>query len=69
LSLESTMCRMSNLAINEMFLDRLEPPEEILALVDAVKPEQVRELAGEVLRRDRFTLAATGDLPKGELAF
>lgn len=69
LSLESTMFRMSNLAMNEMFLDRLEPPEEILALVDAVRPDQVRELAGEVLRRDRFTLAAMGDLPIEDLAF
>jgi len=69
LSLESTMFRMSNLAMNEMFLDRLEPPEEILTLVDAVRPDQVRELAEEVLRRDRFTLAAMGDLPRGNLAF
>jgi predicted Zn-dependent peptidase len=68
LSLESTMFRMSNLAMNEMFLDRLEPPEEIIALVDAVRPGQVRELAAQVLRRDCFTLAATGDLPRKGLA-
>jgi predicted Zn-dependent peptidase len=69
LSLESTGYRMSLLAMNEMYLDRREPPEEILARVDAVTPEQVRELAAGLLRRDRFTLAAVGDLPDGELCF
>jgi predicted Zn-dependent peptidase len=67
LSLESTGYRMSLLAMNEMFLDRMEPPEEILSRVDAVTPEQVRVLAAETLRRDRFTLAAVGDLPDGDL--
>jgi len=67
LSLEGTGYRMSLLAMNEMFLDRREPPEEILSRVDAVTPEQVRVLAADTLRRDRFTLAAVGDLPDGEL--
>ena len=69
LSLESTGYRMSFLAVNEMFISRLEPPEEILSRVDAVTPAQVRELAAETLRRDRFTLAAVGDLPGGGLSF
>jgi len=29
----------------------------------------VRELTAEVLRRDRFTLAAVGDLPDAGLSF
>jgi predicted Zn-dependent peptidase len=69
LSLESTGYRMSFLAVNEMFLSRLEEPEEILARVDSVTPDQVRALAAETLRRDRFTLAAVGDLPEGGLSF
>jgi len=69
LSLESTGYRMSFLAMNEMFLSRLEPPEAILDRVDAVTPEEVRALAAEVLRRDRFTLAAVGDLPDAGLSF
>ncbi len=69
LSLESTMYRMSHLAMNEMFLDRMEPPEEVLARVEAVTPAQVRDLAAELLRKDRFTLAAVGDLPEGRLGF
>lgn len=69
LSLESTGYRTSFLAMNEMFLSRLEPPEAILDRVDAVTPEEVRALAAEVLRRDRFTLAAVGDLPEPGLSF
>jgi predicted Zn-dependent peptidase len=60
---------MSCLAMNEMFLSRLEPPEAILDRVDAVTPEEVRALAAETLRRDRFTLAAVGDLPDAGLSF
>jgi predicted Zn-dependent peptidase len=69
LSLESTMYRISHLAMNEMFLDRLEPPEDVLARIDAVTPGQVRDLAAELLRRDRFALAAVGDLPEGVPSF
>lgn len=69
LSLESTGYRMSCLAMNEMFLSRLEPPEAILDRVDAVTPEEVRALAAELLARDRFTLAAVGDLPDAALSF
>jgi len=69
LSLESTGYRMSCLAMNEMFLSRLEPPEAILDRVDAVTPEEVRALAAEALHRDRFTLAAVGDLPDAGLSF
>jgi predicted Zn-dependent peptidase len=55
--------------MNEMFLSRLEPPEAILDRVDAVTPEEVRTLAAEALSRDRFTLAAVGDLPDTALSF
>ncbi len=69
LSLESTGYRMSCLAMNELFLSRLEPPEAVLDRVDAVTPDDVRALASELLRRDRFTLAAIGDLPDAGLSF
>lgn len=64
LSLENAEFRMSRMALNEMFLGRMEPPEESLRQVDAVTPSRVREMAAEMLRRDRFTLAAVGDLPE-----
>lgn len=65
LSLESSEYRMSRLAMNEMFLSRLEEPEEDLLRVDAVTTEEVRGLAASMLRRDLFSLAAVGDLPPG----
>jgi len=64
LSLESAEFRMSRMAMNEMFLGRMEPPEETLRQVESVTPEQVRALAGEMLLRESFSLAAAGDLPE-----
>jgi predicted Zn-dependent peptidase len=70
LNLEGAEYRMSRLAMNEMFLGRLEPPEEALRRVEEVTPEQVRKLAATMLDRERFSLAAVGDLPAGlQLAF
>ena len=63
LSLESAEYRMSRLAMNEMFLGRLEEPEEAIRRVEEVTPERVRSLASTMLRRERFSLAAVGDLP------
>lgn len=63
LNLESAEYRMSRLAMNEMFLGRLEPPEDAIRRVDAVTPAQVRLLAASMLQRERFSLAAVGDLP------
>lgn len=64
LSLENAECRMSRMAMNEMFLGRIEPPGETLRRVDSVTPSRVRELAAEMLRRENFSLAAVGDLPE-----
>jgi len=64
LSLESAEFRMSRMAMNEMFLGRIESPEDTLRRVDSVTPEQVRALAGEMLLRESFSLAAAGDLPE-----
>jgi len=65
LSLESAEFRMSRMAMNEMFLGRTEPPEETLQRVESVTTDQVRVLAGELLRQESFSLAAAGDLPGG----
>jgi predicted Zn-dependent peptidase len=45
-----------------MFLGRLEEPEEDIRQVDKVTPEMVKNLAATMLRRERFSLAAVGDL-------
>lgn len=63
LSLESAEYRMSRLAMNEMFLGKVEPPEEAIRRIDEVTPDRVRSLAATMLCRDRFSLAAVGDLP------
>jgi predicted Zn-dependent peptidase len=65
LNLESAEYRMSRLAMNELFLGRLEPPEDALRRVEEVDPGQVRRFAASMLGRDRFSLAAVGDLPAG----
>ncbi|HZW37178.1 MAG: M16 family metallopeptidase [Deltaproteobacteria bacterium] len=70
LNLESAEYRMSRLAMNEMFLGRQESPDDELRRVDGVTSEQVRRLAASMLDRERFSLAAVGDLPPGpDLAF
>ncbi|MGE5664266.1 MAG: M16 family metallopeptidase, partial [Deltaproteobacteria bacterium] len=67
---ESAEYRMSRLAMNELVFGRIEEHGEAVRRVDALKAEEVRELAGALLRRDAFSLAAVGDLPAGAaLAF
>jgi predicted Zn-dependent peptidase len=63
LNLESAEYRMARLAMEEMYEGRLEPPEEALRRVDEVTPDDVRRLAASMLERERFSLAAVGDLP------
>ncbi|MCL5966736.1 MAG: insulinase family protein [Deltaproteobacteria bacterium] len=70
LSLENPEYRMTRLALNEMFLGRDETVEETIRGLEAVTPERVRAFAAAYLRRDRFLLAALGELPSGrDLAF
>ncbi len=65
LGMENAEYRMSRLAINEMFLGRFEEPEEEIRHFESVTSDQVRDLASGMLRRERFSLAAVGDLPPG----
>ncbi|HJX14525.1 MAG TPA: pitrilysin family protein [Candidatus Deferrimicrobiaceae bacterium] len=62
LSMESAEFRMTRLAVHEMFLGRLEEPEEEIRKLDAVTPDRLRDLAATMLPRERFSLAAVGDL-------
>ena len=62
LSMESPGFRMTRLAMSEMFLGRLEDPMDEIRRVDEVTPDGVRELASRMLLRERFSLAALGDL-------
>jgi predicted Zn-dependent peptidase len=60
LALESTSSRMSNLARQEIYFGRQQGLAATLASVDAVTPEQVRRLAGELIAQQRLGLAAVG---------
>jgi predicted Zn-dependent peptidase len=66
LGLEDTGSRMSRLAKGDLLYDEPLRLEQVLAKVEAVTPEQVREVAAEVLARP-MSLAAVGpvdDLPE-----
>jgi predicted Zn-dependent peptidase len=65
LALEDSAGRAGTLAQCEMVHGRQIPVEETLAKLDAVRREDVHELAREFFRTDRLALAALGDL--GEL--
>ena len=60
LALEQTSSRMSNLARQEIYLDRLQSLSETLKRVGAVTRNQVHRLARELTRGQRIGLAAIG---------
>ncbi|MBO0808554.1 MAG: insulinase family protein, partial [Actinobacteria bacterium] len=59
LSLEDPSSRMSRLGKSELVYPRLEPVEEILAAIDAVTHDDVREVAAQVLAKPK-ALAVVG---------
>jgi predicted Zn-dependent peptidase len=59
LGLEDPSSRMSRLGKSELVYPRLEPVEEILAEIDAVTHDQVRDVAGQILGQ-RMALAVVG---------
>jgi predicted Zn-dependent peptidase len=59
LGLEDPSSRMSRLGKSELVYPRLEPVEEILAEIDAVTHDQVREVAAQILGQ-RMALAVVG---------
>lgn len=69
IGMENAEYRMSRLAMNEMFLGRFEEPEEEIRCVEEVTPDHVRSLASTMLRRERFSLAAVGEIPPSSLSF
>ena len=62
LGLENTSSRMSNLAKQEIYFGKQYTPDEIIEKINDVDKEDVSRVAGALLKRDRFTLAAIGDL-------
>jgi predicted Zn-dependent peptidase len=62
LSLESSTARMSNLARQEMYFDRFQTMDELIKKIEAVKIEDVTELAGEFFRPDSIAVTVLGNL-------
>jgi predicted Zn-dependent peptidase len=66
LGLEDSGSRMSRLGKGELLYDRLLSVDDLLASVDAVTPEEVREVAAEVLAQP-MSLAAIGPFDESSL--
>ena len=62
LSLESSGARMSNLARQELYLDRFFSTEEISAAIEAVSREEVEGLAQELFHTEQIAATVLGKL-------
>ena len=62
LGLESTSARAGTLARQEIVHGRRIPPEQVIARIEAVTPEDLRRVAAEFFRSDALALGALGDL-------
>ena len=62
MGLESTQARMSHAGRSLLFTGRIMTPEEIIDAYDAVTREDVMALAAELLRWDRASLSAVGQV-------
>jgi predicted Zn-dependent peptidase len=69
LGMESTDNRMTGLARNEMCFGRQVPPEEVIARIDGVEPDEIRSLAARMFGSDGLTVAALGPVSEEALVF
>ncbi|MEP0765157.1 MAG: insulinase family protein [Fimbriimonadia bacterium] len=60
LGLESMSSRMSRMARNELYFERVVPLEETIERINAVKPEDLQRAAAECFGEDRMSLTAVG---------
>jgi predicted Zn-dependent peptidase len=65
LGLESMSARMARLAQQEIHLREMVSLDETLARIEAVDIDQIHEVARDVLRRERLSLAIIGPVRKG----
>ena len=64
LSLESTSSRMANLARQFLYFQRFFTLDELMASIDAVRAEDVQQLASECFQTEKIALTVLG-LPEG----
>jgi len=62
LSLESTGARMSNLARMELYFGRFFSLDEIIAAIEAVTPEEIRQVAREFFQMEKIAATVLGNL-------
>jgi predicted Zn-dependent peptidase len=67
LGLESTGNRMNQLARNEIYFGRQISAREIEDEIDAVTPEQIRELASDLFAENRMALTVIGPISEEEV--
>lgn len=60
LSLESVSTRMSRLGKSQLYLGKIQTPEEIVARVEKVTGEEIKALARDMLRPELFAMASVG---------
>ncbi|HZR65012.1 MAG TPA: pitrilysin family protein [Terriglobales bacterium] len=62
LSLESSNARMANLARQEMYFDHFYSLDELIAKIEAVTAEELRELANQFFQTDSIAVTVLGNL-------
>ena len=62
LSLESSTARMSNLARQEMYFDHFYGLDELIAKIESVSAEEVKELANQFFQTDSIAVTVLGNL-------
>jgi len=67
LGMESTDSWMTKLAKNEIYFGRDVPIDEVMAGIDAVTAEGVRDLAGSMFKADSLALAVVGGVNKEDI--
>ncbi len=68
LGLEDTHAVASFLGSQELLLGRIDGPEQVIASLEAVRPQEIRDLARATLRSDQVRVAAIGPNPEEAVA-
>jgi predicted Zn-dependent peptidase len=68
LAMENTYNRMSQLAKQELYLDRHYTIDEVLEMINQVNKEQVEGIVKTVFKEGRMTLTALGPITKQDIA-
>ena len=68
LALESTDSRMSRIAKCEIYHNEFIPIEEVIQSIDAVTPEDIRELAHQIFLDEHFTFTFLGPVTEDNIS-